>query len=244
MKSFLTHIILLMILWANLLSNENTIIADRPGFSTGTHTLERGKFNIELGYNYDFYKSSNTQSLPLVVLRTGVTPKIELNILWDGWSFDNSQKSETTMSDLTLGGKYRIYESSLYNLTFMGLLTLPSPLKLDNTVPLIGLLWDYSISDKTSLFGTCQTSSYKENTNRIYDAQVALGLSLSHTNEFGSFIEVYSIIPSQTYIDTEAVINGGFTYLLNNNVQFDINLGVGLNSQSHNFVGCGIAMQF
>jgi len=39
-------------------------------------------------------------------------------------------------------------------------------------------------------------------------------------------------------------MDAGITYLLSNDIQLDINAGVGLNNYSNNFIGFGIASRF
>ncbi|MEN4052694.1 transporter [Sulfurimonas sp. NWX79] len=225
------------------------IIADRPGFSTGTYTVKPGKFNIEMGYNYTFdtfSSQNNTQDFPLFELRTGVTEDIEFDFLWDGWSTTKDFKESPT-SDITIGGKYSLIKNEKYNFTFMTLVTLPtdrqSSFKTENISPLIGLLWDYTLNETISFFGTFQSSTYRDE-KRIYDFQPAAGITFSHTEKFASFIELYSIIPSSSIIPTEKVVDGGFTYLLQENIQLDINGGLGLNRESEDFFGLGIAIEF
>ena len=236
----------------NAFSDNGPIVADRPGFSTGAYTVKPGKLNVELGYQYAFNKNSSNQStptLPLLALRAGLSPKIELDLLWDGWNMDHTdnQPSDTSTGDVSIGGKYRLHESTEYNLTLLGLLSLPtgsSPSTSNNIDPLLGLLWDYYHSSLISLFGVVQTSSFKYDGNRVYDAQVAIGVSFSHTDHVGSFIEVYSILPSEERLDDEIAIDGGLTYLLSNDTQLDINVGAGLNDATSNFIGFGIASRF
>ena len=237
---------------ANALADDSPIVADRPGFSTGTYTVKPGKLNVEVGYQYTFNRSSvdqSTHTLPMLVLRTGLSPKIELDLFWDGWNIDHTdnQPSDSSTADVSIGGKYRIHESAAYNLTLLGLLSLPTgraPSTSDSIDPLVGLLWDYSYSSSISLFGVVQASSFKYEGNSVYDAQIATGISFSHTDRIGSFIEVYSILPFEKKLDDEVALDAGVTYLLNNDVQLDINVGVGLNNTTNNFIGFGIASRF
>jgi hypothetical protein len=182
-------------------------------------------------------------------LRIGISPKAELNLLWDGWNIqdDDNQPSDTFVSDLSVGGKYRLYESEQYNLTALGMISLPvgsRPSTSNNVDPLLGLLWDYSLSSNVSLFGVIQGSSFKSDGDRVYDIQPAIGASFSHTEKLGTFIEYYSIIPFDSQLNTQSVIDAGITYLFNKDTQLDVNFGVGLNNASDNFVGFGIARQF
>ena len=91
MKTFVRNILVFLSLCAvqvNAFSADNPIVADRPGFSTGTYTVKPGKLNVELGYQYAFNTNLNnktTQTLPLLVLRTGLSSNVELDFHWDGW---------------------------------------------------------------------------------------------------------------------------------------------------------------
>ncbi len=224
--------------------NAETIVPDRPGFSTGTYTVQPKKLNVEIGYNY----TKNDQTLPLMVLRTGVTNKLELDVMYDGLDIKhNDQKEYTWSSDLIIGAKYRVYESELYNITLMGLSSLPVDsthnLSFKNMTPLAAVLWDYTFSENIGLFGTLQGSTYYDN-ERIYDFQPAVGASFTHTDKLGSYIELYSVIPSSSTQDTQKIIDGGFTYLINDDIQIDLNGGIGLNQESDDFVGFGVAIQF
>lgn len=234
------------------LADEEKIAPDRPGFSTGTYTVKPGKLNVELGYQYAFNKNrvdQSTQTFPSMALRTGLSSKVELDLLWDGWNIDDAdnQSSKTSVADVSIGGKYRIHESSGYNLTALGLLSLPvgsSPSTSDEIDPTLGLLWDFSLSSQTSLFGVVQASSFKFEGDRAYDAQVAIGASFSHTSQVDTFIEIYTVLPSNSNLDDELVMDAGIIYFLTKDIQLDINAGVGLNNSSSNFIGFGVASRY
>ena len=55
-----------------------------------------------------------------------------------------------------------------------------------------------------------------------------------------------ALIPSGANIaHTEHYFNGGFTYLINNDVQFDVRAGTGLNNAADDFfVGTGLSIRF
>ncbi len=60
---------------------------DRPGFSTGTYTVEPGLTHLELGFQSAYGNKAGDPDIitgPLLNLRVGLTPSTELNILLDG----------------------------------------------------------------------------------------------------------------------------------------------------------------
>ena len=240
---YLQKITYVFVAISTIVLQADVIIADRPGFSTGTYTVGQKNLNVELGYNY----TKNDQTLPLAVLRTGITDRLEFDMMYDGIMIQNNNTTSSWSSDVTIGVKYRLYESELYNLTFMALTSLPMgdnrSISSKNTTPLMALLWDYTVSMDISLFGTLQGSTYYDK-EQIYDFQPAVGISMMHTKKLGSYIEYYSVIPSSKYQDNQQVIDGGIIYFISDDIQLDLNGGIGLNSVSDDFIGFGIAMQF
>ena len=71
----------------------------------------------------------------------------------------------------------------------------------------------------------------------------AIGISLPVSGRIGGFVELVSTFPDRG----GALHNllGGVSYLWNNDLQFDLNVGVGLNSRATNFIfGFGVAQRF
>jgi hypothetical protein len=235
-----------------LSANDDVIVPDRPGFSTGTQTVKQNSVNVELGYQYSYNNHSPQQSshtLPQMVLRTGISENAEFDLLWDGINIDKEEGSETLHSkaDLSIGSKYKLLDSEDYHLAAIGILSLPtgsSPSTSGSTDPLVGLLWDYSISDDNALFGTVQASSSTFDQNRVYDERFSIGTSYSHTDTLSSFIEFFTIMPSESSLNDIKTIDCGMAYLLTNDIQLDFSVGFGLNKYSSNFIGFGIATRF
>ena len=89
-----------------------------------------------------------------------------------------------------------------------------------------------------------QITSTRVQGKREFSGQFAAGASRSLTDRVGVFIEYFNDIPFDSEIDAQHAVDGGLTFLLNDDVQLDINAGAGLNSATDNFVGVGIAMRF
>ncbi len=234
-------------------AEEGPIAPDRPGLSTGTYTVSPGTLYIEAGYQYEFNRSgldTATSTLPQLVLRTGITDKLELDIVWDGVNRDSLQgfPNETSEADLAIGGKYRLFESESFNLTLLGLITAPigsSPSTSDNVDPLLGLLWDYGLSDKVGLFGVFQSTRLEdEDENSFIENQLGLGVSYGHTDKLVSFVEYFAAIPQSSDQDEQHIIDAGVTYLYSDDIQLDFSAGVGLNDETSHFVSFGIAARF
>jgi len=227
-----------------------TVIADRPGFSTGTYTVEPGHFNVELGYEASFSNSGasrTTHTAPLTDVRVGVVPEMEIDLMWSGWSIDRvAGNSSTSTSDMAIGGKYRLVSQPQYNITALGALSLPtgSTASSGEMNPTVALIWDYVLSDSVTAFGMAQIASSVESADRHYNFQPAVGLSFDLTDKLGTFVEFYSDKQLMSHTQRSDMMDTGITYLLTDSTQLDFSVGLSLDNRSDDFVGAGIAMRF
>ncbi len=224
---------------------------DRPGLATGTYTVNPGQMIIESGIQTDFRRDGARQSawsIPQLTLRGGITDALEWDIIWNGAALTdaNGEPSDWSLTDVAIGGKYSLYEGDSINITALGLVSLPvgtDPSTSDAFDPLLGLLWDASLSDQISLFGAIQASTFETDDGRAHDVQVALGATFSHSDSLATFIEYFAAKPYADEPSTE-IVDAGVTYLLNEDIQLDFSAGVALNNATDHFIGAGIAWQF
>jgi hypothetical protein len=226
-----------------------TIRADRPGFSTTPQTVPRGRLQVEGGYRFSEDRGVDRHTLPLLLVRAGLTKQLELRASWDGSSWtDENGRFEPEASDMGLGLKAHLVEQGrlLPDIGLLGSLSLPTGNggSTSNGVdPTGGLLWDYELAAGPGLFGTLLMSSVTGDDGRFFEAANAVGVSLPMNDRLGSFIEYFGSYPT----DGGAAHNldGGFTYLPADNLQLDIHGGVGINGRADDcFLGTGIAFRF
>lgn len=212
------------------------LIADRPGFSTGTHTVSPGHYNIELGVQAE----SGSHGFPLSNVRIGLTPRAELDIQWGGWHFADGS---TSVGDLTVGAKYRLPDAGGLKLSVLGLLMLPSgnvnP-EGSRAAPLAALLWSHAT---TGLFGMFQLASSNPGSLQT-NLQTAVGASFTHTGQLGSYIELYADHPLNHTGDDSYMVDGGFAWLLDERTQLDLHLALDASGNASDFIGFGFARSY
>jgi hypothetical protein len=77
--------------------------------------------------------------------------------------------------------------------------------------------------------------------NYLYTLAFGLGI----TDRLGSFLEVFGDVPASAPGTPANYFDGGLTYLLRDNLQFDVSAGVGLSHAAEDwFVGAGISVRF
>ena len=66
---------------------QDSINAERPGFSSSPLTLDQGRWQLEGGYQYQRIGSGvDAQALPLMLLRYGAGERAEIQLNWSGFN--------------------------------------------------------------------------------------------------------------------------------------------------------------
>lgn len=220
------------------------VVADRPGFATGTETVAAQRFNLEVGYQIDRYNANTVQSIPTSNIRAGITNSFELNLQW---SYRDVEKGEEE-ADAALGFKQRVIDESRYNLSLLGSIGArtgkKSTMNMDQATVVAGLLWDVELDATLDLFGAVQAESSEIEKKREVSLQFALGVNYSASDRFGSFIELYRDAPMSHTADSQTLLNGGFTYLVDSSLQLDLYVGKAVSGEKVDFIGFGIAKLF
>lgn len=219
------------------------LVADRPGFATGTHAVTPGNVYLELGYQYSF-KNNNVSfsELPLVNLRFGLVQNWEVFVEWEGWGVNHKANAYTSDIALpTLGSKYRLLTADEYNITLLGLLQAGDDEGKVITDPALAILWDYEMGDQFELFGMGQAGWQVEPSMAEWVVVMGVGMEINTKTE--TFAEYYTVIlpeVSQVMHGTEL----GLMYKLNPDIQVDVYAGIGLSEYAEHYTGLGIARRF
>lgn len=238
---------------------DEPLITDRPDFTESSSTVGRGVAQLELGYTYAYDtengQGTRDQSIGQPLLRYGIFAEwLEFRI---GLAPVEQQvagsPSDQGIEDMYLGFKIGLtpQEGIRPEMALIPQATVPTGtggFEGDEMLPGVNWVYSWEINDWLGIAGSSQGNrALDEVTNESYwefaqSVTAAFGL----TDELGFYTEWYAFFPSSA--DTARVehyLNGGFTYLINNDVQFDISAGVGMNeAASDYFLGTGLSIRF
>lgn len=223
----------------------------RPSFSSAATTLDTGLWQWEGGYQFtsnDDELDTDAHTLPLLFLRLGITDDLELNLSWAGYNnIDSNAGDDDGVSDLSIGFAYQLTDDGEpFEMALFGSLSLPiggDDFTSDDVDPGIGLAWSYSPVVGPGLFGTVVFNSVSEDDERASTLGAAIGASFAISERLGSYIEYFGQHSDSD--DSSHSLGTGLTYLLRNNLQLDINGGVGLNHAADDyFVGAGVGWRY
>lgn len=230
---------------------------DRPDFTEASRTVGLGVTQLEMGYTYttdDEGGRTNQHTYPELLVRHGIFRDwLELRLAYTANSFDTPVTSGTGSEDLYLGLKIGLTPQYGYlpEMALIPQMTVPSGSRdLTSDKVLGGLNWIYawevcdwlSIAGSTQFNRTLDESTGKEYTQWARSAVAGFAL----TDTIGAYTEYFGFYPHRADDDpVEHYLNGGFTKLFGNNVQWDVRAGMGLTRDSDDFfVGTGLTVRF
>lgn len=237
------------------------LVTDRPDFTEASSTVGRGVAQIEFGWTYtydtDGTRSVRSNSYGEPLLRYGILDDwLEFRLaLFPVEERTNTGGTSTSVSgteDLYLGFKIALtpQEGFLPEMAIIPQMTVPTgsnAFTSNETLPGVNWIYGWEINDFISTAGSSQFNRAVDggSGNNYTEWAQSWTVAYSLTDELGAYTEWYGLFPTSADTDqTQHYFNGGFTYLLSDDVQFDIRAGVGLNDAADDyFIGTGLSIR-
>lgn len=237
---------------------DEPLVTDRPDFTEASSTVGLGVAQLEIGYTYSFdadgTASTKAHSYPEPLLRYGILADwLELRVGWNYANVESGGQEFSGSEDLYLGFKVGLtpQEGILPEMALIPQMTVPTGANAftsDEVLPGLNWIYGWEVNDCIVTAGSTQFNrNVDEITGDSYTEWAqswTIGYALTDT--VGSYTEWFALFPhSADTAKPEHFFNGGFTYLVNNDVQWDIRAGVGLNDAAADyFVGTGLSFRF
>jgi len=237
------------------------LVTDRPDFTEASVTVGKGVAQLEFGYTFIYDSeagvSTRTQSFGEPLLRYGILADwLEFRIA----AFPVDQRTRTGAVSNSTAGTADLYtgfkialtpqEGFLPEMAIIPQANLPTGSRAftsNNIEPGLNWIYGWEINDFISTAGSTQGNRRIDaNGSAFFEVAQSWTIAYSLTDELGAYTEWFAIIPNgANSARTQHTFNGGFTYLLSDDVQFDIRGGVGLNSAAPDyFLGTGLSIRF
>jgi Putative MetA-pathway of phenol degradation len=236
------------------------LVTDRPDFTEASSTVGNGVAQIEFGYTYVYDNNNNestkTNSFGEPLLRYGIYDDwLELRIgiapTTERTKSPGNTSNESGISDLYLGFKIALtpQDGILPEMAIIPQMNVPtgsSAFTSDHVEPGLNWIYGWELNNFVSMAGSTQGNRRIDDANESY-LEMAQSWTFAYTltEKLGAYTEWYAILPSGgNMADNEHYANGGFTYLISNDIQFDIRAGVGLNEDAADyFIGSGFSIR-
>lgn len=238
------------------------LVTDRPDFTESSSVVGYGVVQLETGYTYTRDDKSDgsfrEHAFPQALLRVGTLADwCELRF---GWSWIEARSREFGGAADTISGAEDLYLGTKFALTPQECMLPETALILQMTVPTgseelsadevltgINFVYSWELSECVSTGGQTQANRALDDTTGEpyleFSQSWVVGRSL--TDRVGCYTEWYVLEPDGAdTVHSENYVDGGFTFLLNDNMQWDVSAGVGLNDAAADyFVGTGFSIR-
>lgn len=240
------------------------LVTDRPDFTESTDAVPRGHLQLEMGYSFAYDREQTDRvrdhTSPEFLLRVGLFDDFELRFGWDGYSWTENlfegrtrrgravtrEDSTQGSNDVSIGFKYKLLEQQGLRPHFgvIAALSVPSGsagISSGDVDPEVVLAWACDVADWFAVAGNVGLALPTDADGRFFQASSSLVLAFALTDELGTYVEYFGFYPSASDSDAAHSLNGGFTYLITDNVQLDVRAGLGLNEEADDFftgIGC------
>jgi hypothetical protein len=240
-------------------ASADPISTDRPGQSSFPDVVEPGTVQLEGGFSFERETdgedpNTNTISVPGGLLRVGALSFLEVRVSADGFVFEEraGDNDRSSGSDLTIGSRALLFDQKGVRpataLDFdLSLPTGSDAVTSDGVDPGGALLLGWDLNERLVLYaniGLASTSLGKDDSRRAFQAEPSVSLSASISERASVFIEYYAAFIDRG-VDDEHSIDGGFSWLIGDDLQLDLFAGAGLNDAAPDFfISAGAAWRF
>jgi len=236
-------------------SESKPLVSDRPNFTESPETVPPGRFQVEAGYTFSRKGDEKEHALGELLLRVGLLERTELRLGLNSYVWrDSPDGLSEGFEDISLGVKIKLVEGAeSFELTrpTVGVIvatTLPTgddDIGEDKPQPEIILALGWDLSERLSLESSFKYAYASEEGERFHQFAGSLVLGYALTEKLGVFIEYFGLVPESNDGPNASFIDGGLTYLVNDDLQFDIHAGFGINRTDPNyFAGVGVSWRY
>ena len=237
-------------------AQQGPLVADRPDFTEAAATVGRGVLQIEFGYTLERRSGDEawTHSLGESLFRAGILADwLELRLGLSPVSQRmRGDVRETGLEDLYLGMKFALARQAGFRplfavITQMTLPTGSAAFSSDRHLPGVNLIYAWDLTDEVSLAGSTQVNRAVSESGAGYAEwaqSLVTGRALgARAGLYAEWFAFFHAEPGDAWCEHYA--NGGFTWSVTDDVQWDIRLGAGLNEEAQDFfAGTGLAIRF
>ncbi|WP_158259093.1 transporter [Flagellimonas meridianipacifica] len=219
------------------------IVTDRPDQTESSSTIPKGSLQLEsgllIGYEGENQERTRQLLLPTNLFRYGIANWMELRILNQFELLKLGENRFEGISDLELGTKIQIVkgEDKCTEVAFLTHLIIPTGtdgLTSEKFGSSNKLSISHTINEKVGL-GYNLGYNYFGEEKGDFTYSIALGIGIN--SEVGIYVEPYGEIANME--ELLANFDTGFTYLANENLQFDFSFGTGINwTMNYMSIGC------
>ncbi len=217
------------------------------GFMGRLVDLARGRVMVEGGYAYVSESSAGTtiteHVVPDMLLRVGLTERLEVRIGWPGVSVINRDEtsgssSTTTTLDPNVGFMFDLWPEDGWVPQTAILGSVPLTLEgnrfaMSSLQPVSEVLYQWSLTDRLSVGGASGLALYRDDGDRYLQWQQSVDADYLLRDRLGIFSQWQVLADDGSAQDaTRHLLSAGLSWLCTDRLQITWRMGAGLNNSS------------
>lgn len=223
---------------------------DRPDQTETASLVPKGYFQMENGFSIEDTEPGFIYTHPSTLWKIGVSEYFEIRVLTEyiNIQLDPNPKVDGLLP-VQVGFKSRLLDQNgiVPKTSFIGHLSLPGfaseQFRQTYFAPSLRLAFLHAIGNRFSVSYNLGAEWDGETPRPEFIYTLALGAGIIHG--LGAYIEVYGRVPQQIEEDADLRLDGGFTYLISNDVIADISGGIGLTDNApEKYIAVGFSYRF
>lgn len=218
-------------------------VKEEFGLADRLTALTRGRVQIESGYVFTYDRSHGTSSyehvLPDMLLRVGLTERLEVRVGWAGYhSVHYSGSAEGSSYDEILDPSVGLMVDLFPQNGWIPQTALQAgvpisldsnPLAFDSVQPMAQALYLWELDDRWAVGGTSGAILVQLDGDRHVEFQQSLSLDYVLSDRLGSFLQWTGVFGPSSYGDgPQHMLSGGLSFLWTDRFQTTWETGVGL----------------
>ncbi len=233
------------------------IVTDRPDFTESAETVPAGRSQLEGGYTFGRTSNERARTLGELLLRVATGPRAEIRVGVPSYVGTRGPggAAATGFVDASLGFKVKLRDRSegyglrgRPDIALIGALTLPTggrAYRENNLQPQGKLCLGWELSPNVAFSSNLNYAWASEEGERFGQVSASGSLGFGLNERVGAYLEYFGTYPGGKDGSDANYLNGGLTYLVNNDYQLDARAGQGLNGiRDDYFIGFGASRRF
>jgi hypothetical protein len=254
----------LAVLGAAAAADEPELITDRPDQTESSAVVPPGRVQVEAGWIFaredEGGVETDAQEGPATLARIGLADPVELRLGWAGFVSEEVETGGATADvdgpgDTGIGVKLDLWdeEGRRPDLALIAGVSLPtgdSEVTSDRVDPAFRFSASHTLGERVGLgynlglaWSTEADAAGERDTVSSFVYTAAMGFAVA--DRVGAFVELFGGLGGSAGGCPRHSLDGGFTWLVRDNVQLDASAGFGLSDAADDvFVGLGVSARF
>jgi hypothetical protein len=241
-------LVFLFFIYFSCIQAQTTIQTDRPDQTECPFITPVGFIQAENGFIYEnIDKDNKFITLPSILWKYGINRNFEFRLITEANTIKSYGNTISGLVPTIVGFKVSVSEEKgiIPSTGFIGHLALPNAastnFKASYFAPSFRFNMQHTLSKTFSLAYNLGAEWDGETPEPTFIYTLTSGMSI--TEKLGAYIELYGFAPQNKIADLRA--DGGFTYLITNDVMVDISGGFGITKESpDNYFALGFSYRF